>query len=174
MSVQADKTGVIERLKNAFLRHRRRLVPFAVIPPKSEHLFDIIAARCQQYNVTPEDYVEICWEFHQGDDFYVNTLLAKDFPVWLEKFQLARLGDLEGQYNAQMYYLKCVLDSGREIEDILYDPRYNFRPWFRVFAPLQPVPKIIEKYGEAVMDYLQVPKFVAFFKAKQFDVGRVK
>lgn len=167
----AAKEEVIKRLKKAYVEKRRKVAPFCDIPKNQEKAFETIADRCQQYNLTPEDYVAICWDFHRSDHFYVNTLLAKDFPKWLEKYQASHLGDLEGQFIAQENYIQCIVATGRELEDILYDERYNFRPWFRIFYTKNPPQRIIDKYGEATMVYLKVPKFVDFFKSKGFDLG---
>jgi hypothetical protein len=173
MKGQTEKEEVVDRLKKAYIRRRRKTVPFAKVRAVDEHFFQLAAERCLKLEMAPEDYVEMCWLYRTTPEFFANTLAASAYSFWLEKWNAGKFNDLEMQYKVQISYLQCVLDTGRNVEEVLLDDHYNFKPWFRIFVSDNPIPAVIEKYGESAADYMQVAKFVAFFKAKQFDIARV-
>jgi hypothetical protein len=168
-----EKEEVLNRLKDTYLKHRRKLTPFAKVRDRDAGLFERAADRCIAQGIAPEDYVEMCWRYKTSKEFYASMLVSDAYTFWLEKWNASRFNDLEMQYKIQINYLQCVLNTGRTVEEVLLDDHYNFKPWFRILVSDEPIASVIEKYGELAADYLKVAKFVAFFKLKQFDIARL-
>lgn len=157
-----------DRLRAAYIHYRRGKIPNYRGGEDLENSLDTGARNCIAAKITPEDYCMALYQVYASDkvdNFWPNQLrgtkaleIAKKYVANFERISYKQL------WNTQLGLLKQALDrTQRSVEDVLYDHALPFSAWFRVVATVDPVPKIIERYGKEARAEL-TDELVAFLK----------
>jgi hypothetical protein len=129
---------------------------------KYRYTFDAIAKWCIENDVDPEDYVrtESSMLTSAGKRLYKPTDL--DVPERYTHYSNMRKGNEGGQpevrWHIQETHLRTMVVRAPDMYPNALDPLTMFDtafdPWFRVMYPEQPIPRVLQIFGELAWDNL--------------------
>lgn len=170
--------ALAESVKEAFVNKAKKIMPWYRYKSKDSTAFLKAAEICSKINADPTLFVDA--QFVGVTDlshFQVNYLYAahaeqkyKDYVN--ENFIEQTPIDYEGLYQAQLSYLRQMIQSSMPVEKALLKDYVNFKPWFRILITKEPNFEIIKKYKPQIKS-MSPDLFNFLNKKKLFDMTRL-
>ena len=137
-----------EEIRIEYCKRRRKISPyFNLAYPVSENDFEKAAAICNSLKASAFDFVESQCERIPPDKFYPPLLHSKNAVQNYQDYMEVKNHIEDGTFDYWLHYLKAGVKYGKQsIEQVLLDDCVPFPAWFRVLAPISPIPSVVAKY----------------------------
>jgi len=174
--------GLKESIAEAFQLKARKVMPWYKYRTTDDKNFVQAAKICYRINADPVLFVEA--QFHRVgkiDNFQAAFLhseyVEENYQTYLANHcteeTYVQWYDL---YQAQLSYLRNLIQTGMTVETALSKSYVNFKAWFRILITKEPNPEIIDKYQATAYKELKDKAndgLEIFLRKKKFDLKRI-
>jgi hypothetical protein len=185
-NLQEQESEDLSVLKQYFLKVKRNIDEgyCYISTPSKEDDFRAALEICKEYDLTPEDLVDLAVELlahnsHRLSSVHLRGGLVRKFLVAevLNNSKNCALGanenlPLDRFWDHYETIVKLYENRGEPREDVLFDSSLKFHAWFRILATEKPCPRIIEKYKHIAIKELDY-RIKRFIRRNGLDLSRI-